>query len=357
VIASSILPREPFLPSRSQSLSHEVVPDEAAQHLTADPLAWFAAERLNLLTVTEDACATDRYKSAQLALCQSQFQNLQDRHDESARMWRAIANAAALAGDPPALADARLRLAAATCERGYAAKAMDLLEECVAMFERHEDLKNLAYALYWRGSSAWDLDFFDVARRDAERGVALGRQVADPYAEVLNLRLLGLSLSRLGEHAKALASCERALAIAVGLGEESCESVALHNLSFVCTMAGQCERALELVLRQQELCHKIGDVRMKGLSLGVRGDAYHGLGRYEDAVTAFLQALSIFRNHSIRRHHAICLVKLGYAYQAMGSHQLAVQYLEESLPMLRQLGLPSYERRVIRTLQAADVRR
>jgi hypothetical protein len=35
----------------------------------------------------------------------------------------------------------------------------------------------------------------------------------------------------------------------------------------------------------------------------------------------------------------------------MGSHQLAVQYLEESLPIFHQLGLPTYEQRVLRTLQ------
>ena len=351
-LASSMLPREPFLPSQNQSPPQSVIPDEIARHLTADPLAWFAAERLNLLTVTENACTIGRYQLAgQLALRQAEFQHLQDRHDEADRMWRTIAHAAASAGDAPAIADARLRLGAAAVERGYAAEAMDLLEECVATFERRGDLRNLAYALYWRGASAWDQELYAAARRDAGRGVALGRQVADPYAEFTNLRLLGLVHSRLGEHAQGVAACERALEIAVSLGEKSCESVALHNLSFTCTMAGQYERALKLVLRQRDLCHKIGDVRMAALALGVRGDAYHGLGRHEDEVVALLQALPIFRSHSIRRHHAICLLKLGHAYQAMGSHQLAVQYLEESLPIFHQLGLPTYEQRVLRTLQ------
>ena len=351
-LASSMLPREPFLPSQNQSPPQSVIPDEIAWHLTADPLAWFAAERLNLLTVTENACTIGRYQLAgQLALRQAEFQHLQDRHDEADRMWRTIAHAAASAGDAPAIADARLRLGAAAVERGYAAEAMDLLEECVATFERRGHLRNLAYALYWWGASAWDQELYAAARRDAERGVALGRQVADPYAEFTNLRLLGLAHSRLGEHAQAVAACERALEIAVSLGEKSCESVALHNLSLTCAMAGQYERALKLVLRQRDLCHKIGDVRMAALALGVRADAYHGLGRHEDEVVALLQALPIFRSHSIRRHHAICLLKLGHAYQAMGSHQLAVQYLEESLPIFHQLGLPTYEQRVLRTLQ------
>jgi hypothetical protein len=49
------------------------------------------------------------------------------------------------------------------------------------------------------------------------------------------------------------------------------------------------------------------------------------------------------------------MFKLGYAYHAMGSHELAVQCLEESLPMFRQLALPAYEKRAVRALQ--DCRR
>jgi DNA-binding SARP family transcriptional activator/tetratricopeptide (TPR) repeat protein len=351
-IASAALPRDPYFPFVGHGRSPEVIPAARARRLTAEPVAWFDAERLNLLGAVDRACAAGDYQFAtKLVLCQAEFQHLQERQNDADRMWRAIENAAVLAGDAAAVADARLRLGAVAVERGYAAEALDLLEECVATFEQRGDPRNLAYALYWRGASAWDLEFYSDARRDAERGVALGRQVADPYAEFNNLRLLGLALGRLGQPAQAIAACERALAVAVGLGGKSCEAVALHNLAFTCTMAGQWERALGLVMRQLELCRKLGEVRNAALALGVRGDAYHGLGRYEDEVAALLEALPTFRSHSIRRLQALCLSKIGYAYQAMGHHQLAAQYLEESLPIFRRLGLPSYEQRVMQALQ------
>ena len=76
--------------------------------------------------------------------------------------------------------------------------------------------------------------------------------------------------------------------IIVELGDESCESSALHNLAYVCTLAGRCGRAVELCERLRELSRDIGDMRGEALSLGeALGDAYHGLGRYEDAVDAF----------------------------------------------------------------------
>jgi tetratricopeptide (TPR) repeat protein len=105
-----------------------------------------------------------------------------------------------------------------------------------------------------------------------------------------------------------------------------------------------------LCARCRELNRDIGDVRGEALSLGVLGDAYHGLGRYEDAVEAFSRALPIFRDHFIRRHHGLCLFKLGCAQQALGNHRQAAQHLTESVSVFRDLRLPTYEQRALRIL-------
>jgi tetratricopeptide (TPR) repeat protein len=63
-----------------------------------------------------------------------------------------------------------------------------------------------------------------------------------------------------------------------------------------------------------------------------------------------LRALPRFRNHSRRRHYALCLLKLGYAYQAMSRYDEASRYLEQSLPIFRELRLPRYIERVLACL-------
>jgi tetratricopeptide (TPR) repeat protein len=331
--------------------SREVVPCARARRLTADPLAWFAAERLNLLGSIDRACATGRHEfAARLALCQAGFQHLQDRHDDAAHSWRAIGEAATAAGDPTAVAQAQVRLAATTVERGYAADAMELLDECITEFEHSSDLVSLAFALYWRSACAWELDLWDLSESEAQRGVALARKVGDRHAELICLGILGGALGKLGYGEEAVAACELSLAIAVELGDESCESSALHRLAFVCTMAGQCDRAIELCARRRGLSWKMKDVRGEALSLGVLGDAYQGLGRYQDAVQAFSQALPVFRDHFIRRHHGLCLFKLGCAHRALGNHRQAAQHLAESVPVFRDLRLPAYEQRALRIL-------
>jgi tetratricopeptide (TPR) repeat protein len=315
-------------------------------------MAWFAAERLNLLGAIDRACATGRYEFAtQLALCQAEFQYLQDRHDDAAHSWRAVADAAGAAADPLAGAQAQSRLAAATDERGYAAEAEDLLDECIAVLEHSDDLVSLAFALYWRSSCAWDQEYFDLALQEAERAVALARTIGDRHAELLCFGALGRVLGSLGLGERAVAACETALTIAVELGDESCEAKSLHNLAFVCTLVGRCDRAVELCARLRELNRRIGDVRGEALSLGVLGDAYHGLGRYGDAVDTFSEALPVFRDHFIRRHHGLCLLKLGWAQQALGNHREAAQCLTESLPIFRDLRLPAHERRALRLLR------
>jgi len=77
-----------------------------------------------------------------------------------------------------------------------------------------------------------------------------------------------------------------------------------------------------------------------GNAYGRLGDAYLGLGRHQEAAAVLLRALPIFRSHSSRRFHAVCLLKLGYTYEAMGSPE-AIGYLEESLRLFTELCLPS----------------
>ena len=168
----------------------------------------------------------------------------------------------------------------------------------------------------------------------------------------MNLRGLGQSLNGLGDYARGSAACQKAVSIAVELGEDSFRQYVLHDLAHSCIKAGRYHEAIELSLRRFELCRQVGDLRGEALSMAVLGDAYHGLGRFEDAVSAFEQALPVFRDHFIRRFQAVCLFKLGCAHAAMGNPMQANRSLRESLPIFRELRLPAYEESVREALRA-----
>jgi DNA-binding SARP family transcriptional activator/tetratricopeptide (TPR) repeat protein len=344
--AADQLPQEPWFPRQPDGEEPSVVARELARALTADPLAWFSVERVNLLAATERACQSWGHGlGLRLAYCQTAFQNLQDRHDDSARMWQVVATAARRAGDTSTATAAELRLAAATLEQGYLADAVGRLRDCVAVLERDRDDANLAFALYWLSACEWGLDRYEESRRHADRGVALARRTHDPHAELINLRILGIALARLGDRQESVAACERAMSIAIGLGETLAELYALHELAFCCVLAGHYERAAELAQVRLKLSKDMGYLSSEALSLGVLGDAYSALGMYEEAVAAYSEALPVFRDHFIRRNHALCLYKLGLACHAMAHAEEAQRYLKESLPLFRELRLPAYEER------------
>jgi tetratricopeptide (TPR) repeat protein len=63
-------------------------------------------------------------------------------------------------------------------------------------------------------------------------------------------------------------------------------------------------------------------------------------------------ALPLFRDTFQHRHQALCLLKLSYAYQAMGDYEQAIASLEESLPIFRELQLTHYEQQALQTIKS-----
>lgn len=337
---------DPFFPAASSVLGNPVLPNDLAGQLVAHPFAWFAAERLNLLEAV-DRAGTKQWLdlAADLAICQGSFQYLQDRSSESAHMWRGVMNVADRIGDRSRLALAEVRHGAALVVGGHAADAAYSIDHAVQFLEGAMDQPAVAFALYWRASVAYDLDRFDAALEDGKRGVALARRAGNRHAELLNLRIVGESLAYMGHTVDGLAACERALSLAEELGGESYEVAARHALAYTHVLAGDFGRARILCLKLVDSNRRSGMVRGEGLALGLLGDACHGLGRYEEAARALQEALPIFRDHSNRRHHALCLLKLGYAYKCLSLDQRAAGYLWESLRLFGELRLPQYERR------------
>lgn len=86
--------------------------------------------------------------------------------------------------------------------------------------------------------------------------------------------------------------------------------------------------------------------------LDLLGDAYNGLGRYDEAIMALSEAAGAFRQHGALCAHAVCLFKIAQSHLAMARGELAASYLEECLPIFRKLRLPGHEEQAARALEA-----
>lgn len=63
--------------------------------------------------------------------------------------------------------------------------------------------------------------------------------------------------------------------------------------------------------------------------LDLLGDAYHGLGRYDEAIVAFSEAAAEFRRHGAMSAHAVCQHKIAQSQLALGRGERAIGYPEE----------------------------
>ena len=225
-----------------------------------------------------------------------------------------------------------------------------VLDRCLLDDPQGVDAETAASALEWRATGAVDIGEYAAAREYAERGVQLARRAGSLRAEYGNLSIQGSALAWLGEYEQAVAACEQALDIAMSLATPACEIVALLNLASAYVAARSYHRAILASQRAMETSRRIVDVCSEALATGMLADAYLGLGRYQEAADSLLRALPIFLAHAQRRFHGVCLLKLGYAYEAMGSPE-AAGYLEESLRIFTELRLPQL---AVQARQALD---
>lgn len=339
--ADAAFPSAPYLAKAEPSLRPSVVPAGQAQEVTADSLAWFTSEQGNLESAIRRACEAGLLDFARdLATSIYSFHFLSCRYDAIERIWTRIGQLAQSQGAMAEGANASLRSAAARARRGRSAEAARLLDVCIEQFRVAEAQESAAFARYWRALCAWDLDDFSAARHHAERGLLEARQARSRYAELTNIRMVGLSLALEGEYTAAVEACEGAVKLASELGSELYSLVAVHSLALACCHAGQHERALKFSERALALSRRLGVAHDEVSALGVMSDSYLGLRRFDDAVGVLLQAWQELGSLQADRHQGLCLLKLGYAYEAMERHSDAIPCLDASLMIFRDLNLP-----------------
>jgi DNA-binding SARP family transcriptional activator len=351
-LADSRLPCGPYFPRPALAEVPGVLPDRVAEQVTSDAVAWFTAERANALAAIELACTAGALRKAtQLATFLASYQHFQARLDDVEQAWRAIGGAARQAGDLATASYAELRLAVNLCVGGAHADAVPIVRNCVDAFVRLADQRNLAVALCWLAVCEFNLGTFSSARRTAGHALSLARQQSDRQVQFLALRMLALAQASFPDgQEQGVASCARALAFAREFGEPTWEIEMLHSTAHIYNLAGRHEEAITACHEGLRVSGGIGISVGQFEWEGVLADAYQGLGRYQDAADILAKAIPGFRDHFMRRHHALALLKLGYAHQAMGKFTEAIGHLEEALPIFGDLRLPHYEERVLETI-------
>jgi tetratricopeptide (TPR) repeat protein len=232
-LADADIPRALYVPLTSRPpIRTGAVGEAARQRVAADPHGWFATERLNLLATVEAACTAGQYRQArELALRTAPYLHLHSYYEDAERMWTLVGAAADRAGDVAFGARAWLRAAIViAADRGHHARAVPLINRCITAFGGAGNWQRLARAYGVRCHCAQARGQLLQARTDGERGVGLARDIADPHAEFLCLRMLAVTYGRLGHHQDGITCAEQALGIAGDLAADTYRCAGLYAL-------------------------------------------------------------------------------------------------------------------------------
>jgi tetratricopeptide (TPR) repeat protein len=102
---------------------------------------------------------------------------------------------------------------------------------------------------------------------------------------------------------------------------------------------GQRRLSAQMAQHQAELAayRSLGDALGEGHSLNSLGITCHQLGRWDQAITYFVEALATYRRVQDRQGVGETLNNLGNVYRFHGEWALATNYFEESLAICREL--------------------
>lgn len=296
--------------------------------------------------------------------------------------------------DESSVADTLNLLAAIQRGRGreHYARAIELHREALAIWERTEDQRGLAetwYAMGFTLREAGDekgaLDAFgrSVAihtrrgdQRDLYRSVqqvaatylTFGRQeqAAEAQLEAATLaestgmgdsgidhrRGAGWSLSRTGQHEKAIAVLQGARLSALALHDDTRLAQVEGDLGWALLRSGAFAAAADKLREAAELANRSQMPLVEANAFNDLGKALHASGRLADALIAEQRALDLYRQLDKPELMLISLNNLAATRQRLGDMGAVERYLQEGLELVSTQALKNPENREVRDRRA-----
>ena len=122
------------------------------------------------------------------------------------------------------------------------------------------------------------------------------------------------------------------------MGDRGGEATTLTNIGTVYQGIGKPEEALKYFNQALPISHEVGDRGGESRTLNNIGAVYSGIGKPEEALKYFNQALPISRAVGDRGGESTILNNIGFVYGGIGKPEDALKYFNQALPVLREVG-------------------
>ncbi|MFC9331962.1 tetratricopeptide repeat protein [Kitasatospora sp. NPDC057015] len=301
-------------------------------------MAWFDAERANLVATVHTAQATGHLDiTINLASFLADFLG-------SRRYLQDALVLGTLAHDVATSLGNRHNEAIAWNNLGNALTGFRRFDDALTAHQHALDIhRNLGdrhrEAMAWNnlGNTLKELRRFDDALTAHQHALDLCQDLGDRHREAIARNNLGNTLKELRRFDDALTAHQHALDLYRDLGDRHREAGAWGNLGTALKELRRFDDALDAHQHALDLYRDLGDRHREAMAWNNLGNTLQELRRFDDALDAHQHALDLYRDLGDRHSEAIARNNLGTALRGAGSYGQAVEAGEQAVAVFREL--------------------
>lgn len=318
-------------------------------------LAWLAAERENLLALSDPAsCRVRPDFLLQVTAALSRLVDTWALFTDGLTLSRRLARQARDREDPAVGAVAELLLASNLVRLGRSEEADAHLDRAADLVDRAEDpdtwvniLNTRAIRAHYAGHTREALDLMTQALAVVDAG-------GTTRTPAMLLGNIGAIHFHLGDSRTSSTFHERAAREAEEEGDLQTASVALSNLGQVYVELGEHERALGTALQARDIAERM-ESRLTLVTAHTNlGTVLSALGRHDEAREAHRRALALTTDSGERHQHASVLNDLGDTERASGDSAAAREAYAAAAALADELDDPGQAGRAAEGLSALE---
>jgi tetratricopeptide (TPR) repeat protein len=309
-----------------------------AERIAVDPAAWFAAERVNLIAVVEQADAQGVADVVwRLARALNYFFKLRSHWTDWEHTQKLALHAARRAGDDQAAARALRSLGDVATQRQRFKEAVRHFDGAMHLFRSLGDRQGEAWTNVGLGNAYSEQWLFEQAVTHFESGLSLFDALGDRRGQGWALEGLTVVYRKQSRFEESLACLNQGLALFREVEDRQGEAYCLSNLGLIHGDRGQFQVALERFDQAQPIFGELADRQGETFILLNKGSLYRELGHLDEAVTALDTCLATFRELGEKSGETWTLLNLGMVWQAQGRMDEAAARFHHCLALFYEL--------------------
>jgi tetratricopeptide (TPR) repeat protein len=311
----------------------------------ADSLAWFRAERANLLAaLADDATAPGRRADLTAALAGYLLQD--GPWSQAAHLHETAARTAQDAGEPLVQANALCNLSQILRQIGRTRydEAVESAEQALRIYRELGHRRGEADALYRLGQISYNQGKPADTLATHRLALPIAQEIGDRLAEAQIRHALAQCCELLSDREEARAQNEIAGKLYRELGLPHLEAFVISSLASVAIHDGDLAVGAESGRRGVAIGQEYGHRQVEAGALTNLGRVHSMRGEHDESHAVFLRALRIYEELGYETGQNMVLAYLGPARIEAGDLESAIGYLERGFAVVAAEGAHLYTR-------------